>query len=89
MSINDYKHDQSSTSQSVSIRLFYWFSPKYSKWKLLEVYYFNTSWYTVQVRQNVNTGYKQFKCKKFIGSHYGHSAKNLSVEGIEAILNGC
>lgn len=73
----------------VSSRLFEWIFPKYTKWKLLEVYYFNHSWYTVQVRQNVNTGYKQFKCKKIIGWHYGHSVKNLSIEGIDAVLNGC
>jgi hypothetical protein len=61
-------------------------SPKYSKWQLLDVYYFSDSWYTVQVRQNVNTGYRQFKCKKFISWHYGGKAENLTVEKIEQLL---
>ena len=59
---------------------------KYSKWILLEVYYFNTSWYFVEVRQNIKNGKKQFRCKKFICWHYGHTNKNLSVESIENIL---
>ena len=60
--------------------------PKYTKWQLLDVYYFYDHWYTVQVRQNVNTGYRQFKCKKFISWHYGTKAENLTVENIEKLL---
>jgi hypothetical protein len=60
--------------------------PTYTKWKLLEVYYFNHSWYVVHVRENVNTGYKHFKCKRFITWHYNRDVKNLSIEGIESVL---
>jgi len=63
---------------------------KYSKWKLLDVYCFDGSWYVVQVRENLNTGYKQFNCKKFIKSRISYSngleQKNLTVELIENLF---
>ena len=58
--------------------------PEYTKWELLEVYYFNVAWYVVQVRQNKKTGYKKFKCRKFINPHYGSNAQKLTVEYIES-----
>lgn len=80
---------QSKNKTPLYSRLFNWLFPKYTKWQLLEVYYFNHSWYIVQVRQNVNTGYRKFKCKKFIQWHFGNNnMKNLSVEGIESVLSG-
>jgi hypothetical protein len=63
-----------------------WLFPKWTKWQTLEVFYFNTSWRIVQVRQNLKTGYKQFRCDKMITYHYGHSAENLNVKGIDSAL---
>lgn len=68
-------------------RFFNFLFPSFTKWKTLEVYYFDASWYVVQIRQNLNTGYKYFRCKKIIHFHYGTNIKNLSVEGIESVLN--
>lgn len=60
-------------------------SKKYSKWQVLETFYFDASWYIVQVRQNVNTGYKQFKCKKII--RYSYSGLQITVEKINNLCN--
>ena len=63
-----------------------WMFPKWTKWQTLEVFYFNTSWRIVQVRQNLKTGYKQFRCDKMIGYSYGHPSENLSIKGIDSAL---
>jgi hypothetical protein len=57
------------------------FLKRYTKWQLLEVYYFDICWYVIQVRQNKLTGYKHFKCRKISRHHYGTSS-NLNVETI-------
>lgn len=60
--------------------------PSYSKWEIVEVFYFSASWYVIQVRQNLDSGYKQFKTKKIVNYHYGTSTK-INVENINNIIN--
>lgn len=60
--------------------------PKWSKWQTLEVFYFGTSWRIVQVRYNLKTGYKHFRCDKIMGYHYGNSTENLNIKGIDNAL---
>jgi len=72
----------------VSRRLFGWLVRKFSKWTVVEVYYFDCSWYVVQVRQNLRTGYKHFSCKKIVKYHYGTKAENLTPARLEALVNG-
>ncbi len=62
--------------------------PKLSKWTVVEVYYFDCSWYVVQVRQNLRTGYKHFSCKKIVKYHYGTKAENPTPARLEALVNG-
>ena len=91
MDERDYKAmneelNQPSCLGAVSGSFLGWLFPKWTKWKTLEVFYFNTSWRIVQVRQNLKTGYKQFRCDKMISYHYGHHAENLNVKGIDSAL---
>lgn len=61
--------------------------PKYTKWQVLYVYYFGTSYYVVQVRQNIKSGYKTFKTKKIIRWHYSAGSSNLNVEMINKLFS--
>lgn len=61
------------------------FKNHWTKWALLETFYFDCSWYVVQVKQCTKTGYKKFRCRKIIGYEYGKA--NISVENINKVLS--
>lgn len=84
--ISNEKENGNLQQGAVSSSFLGWLFPKWTKWQTLEVFYFNTSWRIVQVRQNQKTGYKQFRCDKFINFHYGNPQTNLNIEGIEKAL---
>lgn len=44
--------------------------PKKTKWELIDIYFFDSSTYTVQVRMNLKTGFKQFRVTKIINYSY-------------------
>jgi len=57
---------------------------RWSKWELLEIYIFDYDYFTVHVRMNLNTGFKQFKVKKIINKCLSHLPK-VSPEHINKI----
>jgi hypothetical protein len=91
----EHSQDKSNEAQpgqlrqaGVSRRRFFGLWPEYTRWKVVEVYRFDASWYVVQGRQNKATGYKSFRCNKIIPWHHGRDTANMTPECLEALFGG-